>query len=118
MSRCAKLLKPTLANENTFTLARALDEAGVTVIQFLAPKSTDESGQAIKVFSQLSKMKLRAKLSFYGVGSPSPMDLARDHGVEIISYTIFPLPEWQPIYAASRKDADLSNAARNHQLLR
>ena len=34
------------------------------------------------------------------------MDLARDHGVEIISYTIFPLPEWQPIYAASRKDGD------------
>ena len=92
-------------------LARALDEAGVTVIQFLAPKSTEESGQAIKVLSQLNKLKLRAKLQLYGVSSPSQMDLARDHGVEIISYTIFPLPEWQPIYAASRKGADMSNAA-------
>jgi len=79
------------------TLARALDEAGVAVIQFLAPKSTDESGQATKVLNQLSKMKLRAKLQLYGVSSQSQMDLARDHGVEIISYTIFPLPEWQPI---------------------
>ena len=39
------------------------------------------------------------------------MDLARDHGVEIISYTIFPLPEWQPIYAASRKDGDSHESA-------
>ncbi len=48
-------------------------------------------------------MRLKAKLQLYGVASEAQMDLARDHGVEIISYTIFPLPEWQPIYAASRK---------------
>lgn len=92
-------------------LASALDEAGVAVIQFLAPKSVDDRDQAVKVLRQLSKMKLRAKLQLYGVGSESQMDLARDHGVEIISYTIFPLPEWQPIYAASRKGGDLSHAA-------
>jgi isopropylmalate/homocitrate/citramalate synthase len=85
-------------------LAAALDQAGVAVIQFLAPKSGDDRNQAARVLSQLSKMKLRAKLQLYGVGSESQMDLARDHGVEIISYTIFPLPEWQPIYLASRKD--------------
>jgi isopropylmalate/homocitrate/citramalate synthase len=86
-------------------LAAALDQAGVAVIQFLAPKSGDDRNQAVRVLSQLSKMKLRAKLQLYGVGSESQMDLARDHGVEIISYTIFPLPEWQPIYLASRKDS-------------
>jgi isopropylmalate/homocitrate/citramalate synthase len=86
-------------------LAAALDQAGVAVIQFLAPKSGDDRNQAIRVLSQLSKMKLRAKLQLYGVGSESQMDLARDHGVEIISYTIFPFPEWQPIYLASRKDS-------------
>jgi isopropylmalate/homocitrate/citramalate synthase len=90
-------------------LAAALDEAGVAVIQFLAPKNTGDRNQTASVLGQLSKMKLRAKLQLYGVGSQAQMDLARDHGVEIISYTIFPLPEWQPIYLASRK-AGLSSA--------
>ncbi|MBM2804937.1 MAG: Pyruvate carboxyltransferase protein [Deltaproteobacteria bacterium] len=91
-------------------LARALDEAGVAVIQFLAPKTGGDREQAVRVLNQLSKMKLRAKLQLYGVGSAAQMDLARDHGVEIISYTIFPLPEWQPIYAASRNGGDSSDA--------
>jgi len=92
-------------------LAKALDEAGVAVIQLLAPKTGGDRDQAVSVLDQLSKMTLRAKLQLYGVGSTAQMDLARDHGVEIISYTIFPLPEWQPIYAASRKGVDSSNAA-------
>ena len=84
-------------------LAAALDDAGVAVIQFLAPKTGDDKDQAVRVLDQLGKLRLKAKLQLYGVASESQMDLARDHGVEIISYTIFPLPEWQPIYAASRK---------------
>ncbi len=87
-------------------LARALDEAGVAVIQFLAPKTGGEKEETVKALEQLSKMQLRAKLQLYGVASEAQMDLARDHGVEIISYTIFPLPEWQPIYAASRKSGE------------
>ena len=87
-------------------LAAALDRAGVAVIQFLAPKTGGDKDQAVRVLGQLGKMRLKAKLQLYGVGSKAQMDLARDHGVEIISYTIFPLPEWQPIYAASRKDGD------------
>ena len=83
-------------------LAAALDEAGVAVIQFLAPK-TGERDEAVRTLSELGKMRLKAKLQLYGVASESQMDLARDCGVDIISYTIFPLPEWQPIYAASRK---------------
>ena len=73
-------------------LAMALDEAGVEVIQFLAPKNADDRNQTASLLGQLSKLKLRAKLQLYGVGSQAQMDLARDHGVEIISYTIFPLP--------------------------
>jgi isopropylmalate/homocitrate/citramalate synthase len=88
------------------TLAAALDEAGVAVIQFLAPKTGGERDEAVRVLSQLGKMRLKAKLQLYGVASEWQMDLARDHGVEIISYTIFPLPEWQPVYAASRKIAE------------
>ena len=84
-------------------LAAALDEAGVAVIQFLAPKTGGAKDEAVKALEQLSKMRLKARLQFYGVASEAQLDLARDHGVEIISYTIFPLPEWQPIYAASRK---------------
>jgi homocitrate synthase NifV len=87
-------------------LAAALDRAGIAVIQFLAPKTGGDKDQAVRVLGQLGKMRLKAKLQLYGVGSKAQMDLARDHGVEIISYTIFPLPEWQPIYAASRKDGD------------
>ena len=89
-------------------LAAALDDAGVAVIQFLAPKSGGEKDETVRTLSELSKMKLKAKLQLYGVASEAQMDLARDHGVEIISYTIFPLPEWQPIYAASRKARELS----------
>src|SRR5262245_50663268 len=89
--------------EEYLELAAALDAAGVAVIQFLAPKRGEDRNQAVKVLSRLSKMKLKTKLQLYGVGSESQMDLARDLGVEIISYTIFPLPEWQPIYLASRK---------------
>ena len=85
------------------TLAAALDEAGVAVIQFLAPKTGGAKDEAVKALEQLGKMRLKARLQFYGVASEAQLDLARDHGVEIISYTIFPLPEWQPIYAASRK---------------
>ena len=85
------------------SLAAALDEAGVAVIQFLAPKTGGAKDEAVKALEQLSKMRLKARLQFYGVASEAQLDLARDHGVEIISYTIFPLPEWQPIYAASRK---------------
>jgi homocitrate synthase NifV len=84
-------------------LAAALDDAGVAVIQFLAPKTGGEQDEAVRTLSQLGKMKLKAKLQLYGVASESQMDLARDHGVDIISYTIFPLPEWQPIYVTSRK---------------
>jgi len=84
-------------------LAAALDEAGVAVIQFLAPTTGGERDEAVRTLSELGKMKLKAKLQLYGVASESQMDLARDCGVDIISYTIFPLPEWQPIYAASRK---------------
>jgi isopropylmalate/homocitrate/citramalate synthase len=91
-------------------LAAALDSAGVAVIQFLAPKGGDDRDQTVKVLDQLGKAKLRAKLQLYGVGSESQMDLARDHGVEIISYTIFPLPEWQPIYLASRKNSSTAAA--------
>ena len=92
-------------------LAAALDRAGIAVIQFLAPKGNDDRDQTVKVLSQLSKKKLRAKLQLYGVGAESQMNLARDQGVEIISYTIFPLPEWQPIYLASRKNG-ATTAAR------
>jgi homocitrate synthase NifV len=84
-------------------LAAALDDAGVAVIQFLAPKTGGEKDEAVHALSELGKMRLKAKLQLYGVASESQMDLARDYGVEIISYTIFPLPEWQPIYATSRK---------------
>jgi isopropylmalate/homocitrate/citramalate synthase len=84
-------------------LAAALDEAGVAVIQFLAPKTGGAKDEAVKALEQLSKMRLKARLQFYGVASETQLDLARDHGVELISYTIFPLQEWQPIYAASRK---------------
>jgi isopropylmalate/homocitrate/citramalate synthase len=84
-------------------LATALDEAGVAVIQFLAPKPGGEENETVKTLDRLHKMGLKASLQLYGVASEAQMDLARDHGVEIISYTIFPLPEWQPIYAASRK---------------
>jgi isopropylmalate/homocitrate/citramalate synthase len=84
-------------------LAAALDEAGVAVIQFLAPKTGGEQDEAVRALDQLNKLRLKAKLQLYGVASEAQLDLARDHGVEIISYTIFPLPEWQPIYAASRK---------------
>jgi homocitrate synthase NifV len=82
-------------------LAAALDDAGVAVIQFLAPKTGGDKD--VRTLSELGKMRLKAKLQLYGVASESQMDLAHDCGVEIISYTIFPLPEWQPIYAASRK---------------
>jgi isopropylmalate/homocitrate/citramalate synthase len=84
-------------------LAAALDEAGVAVIQFLAPKTDGAKDEGVKALEQLGKKRLKAKLQLYGVASEAQMDLARDHGVDIISYTIFPLPEWQPIYAASRK---------------
>jgi isopropylmalate/homocitrate/citramalate synthase len=84
-------------------LAAALDDAGVAVIQFLAPKTGGERNEAVRTLGELGKMRLKAKLQLYGVATESQMDLARDCGVEIISYTIFPLPEWQPIYAASRK---------------
>jgi isopropylmalate/homocitrate/citramalate synthase len=84
-------------------LAAALDDAGVAVIQFLAPKTGGDKDEAIRTLSELGKMGLKAKLQLYGVASEAQMDLARDCSVEIISYTIFPLPEWQPIYAASRK---------------
>ena len=86
-----------------FALAAALDGAGVAVIQFLAPKTGSEKNEAVRTLGELGKMRLKAKLQLYGVASESQMDLARDCGVEVISYTIFPLPEWQPIYAASRK---------------
>jgi homocitrate synthase NifV len=84
-------------------LAAALDDAGIAVIQFLAPKTGGEKDEAVRTLSELGKMRLKAKLQLYGVASESQMALARDCGVEIISYTIFPLPEWQPIYATSRK---------------
>ena len=84
------------------TLAAALNEAGVAVIQFLAPKNAADDAEHIKALYQVSKMRLKAKLQLYGVGTETQMDLARDLGVETISFTIFPLPEWQPIYAASR----------------
>src|SRR5262245_28068225 len=90
--------------------AAALDEAWVAVIQFLAPKTGGKENETVKTLDQLHKMGLKARLQLYGVASEAQMDLARDHGVEIISYTIFPLPEWQPIYAASRKareDSDI-----------
>jgi isopropylmalate/homocitrate/citramalate synthase len=90
-------------------LAAALDDAGVAVIQFLAPKTGGEKDEAVRTLSDLGKMKLKAKLQLYGVATESQMDLARDHGVEIISYTIFPLPEWQPIYATSRKVVEPSD---------
>jgi len=90
-------------------LAAALDEAGVAVIQFLAPKTGGEKDQTVKTLDRLHKMGLKARLQLYGVASEAQMDLARDHGVEIISYTIFPLPEWQPIYAASRKGREDSD---------
>jgi isopropylmalate/homocitrate/citramalate synthase len=83
-------------------LAAALDEAGVAVIQFLAPKTNGDKDGAVKALDQLKKLRLKAQLQLYGVASEAQMDLARDYGVDIISYTIFPLPEWQPIYAASR----------------
>jgi isopropylmalate/homocitrate/citramalate synthase len=89
-------------------LAAALDDAGVAVIQFLAPKTGGEKDETVRTLSELGKMRLKAKLQLYGVASESQMDLARDCGVEIISYTIFPLPEWQPIYAASRKAREAS----------
>jgi isopropylmalate/homocitrate/citramalate synthase len=84
-------------------LAAALNEAGVAVIQFLAPKTGGEKDEAVKALDQLNKMRLKAKLQLYGVASEAQMDWARDHGIDIVSYTIFPLPEWQPIYAASRR---------------
>jgi isopropylmalate/homocitrate/citramalate synthase len=87
-------------------LAAALDDAGVAVIQFLAPKTGGERSETVKTLQRLNKMGLKAKLQLYGAASEAQMDLARDCGVEIISYTIFPLPEWQPIYAASRKIGD------------
>ncbi|HWP60668.1 MAG TPA: hypothetical protein VNL14_22430 [Candidatus Acidoferrales bacterium] len=89
--------------EHYVTMATALDEAGVSVIQFLAPKNHGADDEALQALERLAKTKLKAKLQLYGVASESQIDLARDHGVEIVSYTIFPLPEWQPIYAASRK---------------
>jgi isopropylmalate/homocitrate/citramalate synthase len=91
-------------------LAAALDEAGVAVIQFLTPKNETASDEALMALQQLGKIGLKAKLQLYGVATESQMDLARDYGVEIISYTIFPLPEWQPIYAASRMTEDRSEA--------
>ena len=91
-------------------LAAALDEAGVAVIQFLTPKNETASDEALMALKQLAKIGLKAKLQLYGVATESQMDLAGDHGVEIISYTIFPLPEWQPIYAASRMTEDRSEA--------
>jgi isopropylmalate/homocitrate/citramalate synthase len=95
-------------------LATALDDAGVAVIQFLAPKTGGEKDETVNALDQLAKMGFKAKLQLYGVATESQMDLARDHGVEIISYTIFPLPEWQPIYAASRKvRADSELVARS-----
>jgi isopropylmalate/homocitrate/citramalate synthase len=93
-------------------LAAALDEAGVAVIQFLAPKTSGEKDEGIKALRQLAQMGLKAKLQLYGVATEAQMDLARDHGVEIISYTIFPLPQWQPIYAASRKVPEDSELLR------
>jgi isopropylmalate/homocitrate/citramalate synthase len=87
-------------------LAAALDEAGVAVIQFLAPKTGGEKDDAVRTLSELGKMRLKAKLQLYGI--------------ELISYTIFPLPEWQPIYAASRKAREASeivarSAAVDHE---
>jgi isopropylmalate/homocitrate/citramalate synthase len=97
-----------LGEREYLTLAAALDEAGIGVIQFLAPKAGGARDETAKVLSRLGKLNLKAKLQLYGVATEAQMDLARDHGVEIISYTIFPLPEWQPIYAASRKVGDTS----------
>ena len=48
------------------TLAAALDEAGVAVIQFLAPKTGGETDEAVKVLDRLGKMRLKAKLQLYG----------------------------------------------------
>lgn len=92
------------------TLAAALDEAGAAVIQFLAPKNAADDAEHIKALRQLRKMPVKAKLQLYGVGTETQMDLARDLGVEIISFTIFPLPEWQPVYAASRSLEEHSEA--------
>jgi isopropylmalate/homocitrate/citramalate synthase len=94
--------------EDYITLAAALDEAGVAVIQFLAPKAGDERDETVRVLDRLTKMRLKSKLQLYGAASESQLNLARDHGVEIVSYTIFPLPEWQPIYAVSRQAREKS----------
>src|SRR5918999_3461047 len=39
-------------------LAGALDEAGVAVIQFLAPKTSGEKDETVKALEQLHKMRL------------------------------------------------------------
>jgi isopropylmalate/homocitrate/citramalate synthase len=96
------------AEEDYIALAAALDEAGVAVIQFLAPKAGHERDETLRVLDRLTKMRLKAKLQLYGAASESQLNLARDHGVEIVSYTIFPLPEWQPIYAVSRQAREKS----------
>jgi isopropylmalate/homocitrate/citramalate synthase len=93
-------------------LAAALDEAGVAVIQFLSPKKDGEKADQMRALKQLGKMGLTAKLQLYGVDSEADMDLAASYGAEIVSYTIFPLPEWQPIYAASRDVEERSDAEK------
>ena len=94
------------------TLAMALDEASVSVIQFLSPKKEigGEEAENIKALKELSKLGLSAKLQLYGVSSEPEMDLAAEYGIDSVSYTIFPIPEWQPVYASRRVSRDRSEA--------
>ena len=80
----------------------ASNDAGVSVIQFLSPRGDEKDAASIKALKELGRRGLSAKLQVYGVNSEREMDQAAELGVHNVSYTIFPIPEWQPIYSSRR----------------
>jgi isopropylmalate/homocitrate/citramalate synthase len=100
------------------SLAQALDEAGVAVIQFLSPKNEGERSDEIQTCKELGKLKLSAKLQVYGVSSETEMDLAAEYGADSVCYTVFPIPQWQPVFAARRKVSGRSEVLEKSQAVR
>ena len=86
-------------------LAHELDDAGVAVIQFLLPKNEGVKSEEMQTFKELGKQKLSAKLQVYGLSSEAEMDMAAEYGADSICYTVFPIPQWQPVFAARKRVA-------------
>lgn len=99
-------------------LAHELDDAGVAVIQFLLPKNEGEKSEEMQTFKELGKQKLSAKLQVYGLSSEAEMDMAAEYGADSICYTVFPIPQWQPVFAARKRVAARSEVLERSKAVR